>query len=71
MSQTANQREITLNGRPVATEAATLGELLAEQGFDGKIATAVNGSFVAERRRAQAVLNVGDRVEVVSARQGG
>jgi sulfur carrier protein len=50
----------------------TLDGLLAEQGFIGlKVATALNGNFVPERDRKGAKLAGGDRIEVVSARQGG
>ena len=64
--------ELLLNGRPAATAARMLSDLLAEQDFAGvKVATAVNGHFVSEGRRATTVLSPGDRVEIVSARQGG
>lgn len=69
---TERLREITVNGRPAATGAETLDVLVAEQGFGGaRIATAVNGEFVPERRRADTRLADGDRVEIVSVRQGG
>ena len=46
--------------------------LLTEQGFAGlKVATALNGDFVPERAREVTKLTGGDRIEVVSARQGG
>lgn len=63
---------ISLNGRPLETAAATLADLLAAEGFTtAKVATAVNGEFVAEKARAATALADGDRVEVVSVRQGG
>ena len=63
---------ISLNGEPATTRAATLAELLAEQGYgDRKVATAVNGSFVAERARGSTSISPGDRIEVLAARQGG
>ncbi|MBL8845125.1 MAG: sulfur carrier protein ThiS [Hyphomicrobium zavarzinii] len=65
-------REVTLNGRPLSTGAETLADLVAEQGFgDVKVATAVNGDFVAARLRESAPLRNGDRVEILSVRQGG
>jgi sulfur carrier protein len=63
---------VVLNGRGVATAATTLDALLAEQGFAGlKVATALNGDFVPAPARAATSLASGDRIEVVSARQGG
>jgi sulfur carrier protein len=63
---------ITLNAQDLATSAATLEDLVAEQGHAGaKIATAVNGNFVPARMRATTKLQAGDRVEILSARQGG
>ncbi len=64
--------ELTVNGRKATTSARTVAELVNEQnGGASRIATALNGSFVPERLRATTRLNAGDRVEIVSARQGG
>ncbi|MGE0022342.1 MAG: sulfur carrier protein ThiS [Hyphomicrobium sp.] len=63
---------ITLNGARLETGAATLADLVVEQGLaDSKVATALNGEFVAAGRRAGTRLSHGDRIEIVSARQGG
>ena len=63
---------IALNGESVETIAQTLAELVAEAGFAGsKVATALNGEFVAERDRGKTRLSNGDRVEIVAPRQGG
>lgn len=63
---------LTLNAKAVTTPAVTLADLVAEQGHGGsKIATAVNGTFVAASARATTRLAGGDRVEIVSPRQGG
>jgi len=71
-STTTRLREITVNGSTVATASDTVDALVAEQGFGGvKVATAVNGDFVPERRRADTALAVGDHVEILSVRQGG
>ena len=71
-SKTDIEISVVINGRAVSTSAATLAGLLAEQGFAGlKVATALNGDFVPERARPSAKLAGGDRIEVVSARQGG
>lgn len=72
ITTTTRLREITVNGRALASGAETLAQLLVEEGFaDIKVATAVNGDFVAERQRAKVRLADGDRIEVLSARQGG
>lgn len=69
---TERRREITLNGRPVSTDAATVGELVVSEGFGTlKVATAVNGAFVPVRARAVTPIKSGDSVEILSARQGG
>lgn len=71
-SKTDIEISVVINGRGVTTAAATLDGLLAEQGFAGlKVATALNGDFVPERARSANALTSGDRIEVVSARQGG
>ncbi len=63
---------IIVNGAPSAVAAATLADLLSVLGFAGqRVATAVNGDFVPERARGETRLAAGDRVEIVSARQGG
>ncbi len=64
--------ELVVNGREVLTAARTLAELIDEQALgEAKVATALNGHFVAGPRRATTTLSPGDRVEIVSARQGG
>lgn len=66
------KRRIRLNGEEAQTFAVTLADLLREKGFaDVKVATAINGSFVAARARTTQALSDGDEIEVVSARQGG
>ncbi len=62
---------ITLNGTPIATAAATLQDLLAEQGFGPRVATARNGDFVPAGLRPATPVTPGDRIEVLSAMQGG
>jgi sulfur carrier protein len=64
--------EVVVNGQKGNSAARTLAQLIVEQGFAGaKVATALNGQFVPEARRATTALDGGDRVEIVSARQGG
>ena len=62
---------ITLNGNPCRTDAATLAALLAEQGFGPKVATARNGDFVPATLRPATPLAEGDRIEVLAPMQGG
>jgi len=63
---------ILLNGERFATDARNLDELCAKLGFGAaKIATAVNGSFVAAAARPATTLADADEVEIVAPRQGG
>lgn len=63
---------VTVNGRKSETGAETLAALLVERELsDAKVATALNGHFVAEAKRATTRIAAGDSVEIVSARQGG
>ena len=62
---------ITLNGTPHRTDAATLADLLAEAGLSGRIATARNGDFVPAALRAGTPLLEGDRIEALAPMQGG
>lgn len=64
--------KILLNGEAFATEARTLDELCERLGFaQAKIATAVNGSFVAAAQRLTTPLAEADEIEIVAPRQGG
>jgi sulfur carrier protein len=64
--------QILLNGEAYATEAKTLDELCEQLGLaDAKIATAVNGTFVAAVTRASTNLTPSDEIEIVAPRQGG
>jgi len=63
---------ILVNGERFTTEASSLDELCGALGFaDAKIATAVNGSFVAATARARTRLSEADEIEIVAPRQGG
>lgn len=65
-------RTVVVNGEPRSTRAGSLAALLIEAGYgESKVATALNGDFVPERARASAVLEDGDRIEIVAPRQGG
>jgi sulfur carrier protein len=64
--------QILLNGEPFTTEARDLASLCAALGFaDARIATAVNGGFVAACCRATTRLAPDDEIEIVAPRQGG
>ncbi len=64
--------KIFLNDDAHEVEAATLAAALESLGFGGrKIATAVNGRFVAAAARPRTALADGDRIEVVAPMQGG
>jgi len=63
---------IFLNDDAHEIEPGSLADALQSLGFGGrKIATAVNGRFVAAPARPSTKLAEGDRVEVVAPMQGG
>jgi len=63
---------IVLNGRPCDLRAGRLDRVLEELGYqDAKVATAVNGSFVARGARGTTELREGDALEVIAPMQGG
>ena len=64
--------QILLNGERFATDASNLDELCVKLGFaEAKVATAVNGSFVAAAKRGATQIAEADEVEIVAPRQGG
>ena len=65
-------KRLVVNGEAHDIAAASLLALLEELGYAGqKVATALNGEFVAERARADTQVRAGDHVEIVAPRQGG
>lgn len=63
---------LVVNGQAKVSRAATLAALIAELGYgDAKIATARNGEFVPRAARNSTRLAPGDKIEIVSPRQGG
>ncbi len=64
--------KIELNGEAHHTEAENLAELcqLLELG-DSKVATALNGMFVPEDGRHAHLLRDGDKIEILTPREGG
>ena len=72
MEAACDRIRIWVNGVETATAACTLDALIDARGFAGlRVATAVNGRFVAGLARARTILEDGDRIEIVSPRQGG
>lgn len=72
MLQHETTNELFVNGQKTVSGAGTLAALIQERGLsEAKVATALNGQFVPAARRATTTLSRGDRVEIVSARQGG
>lgn len=64
--------KIFLNDDAHEVEPGTLAAALDTLGYGGrKIATAVNGRFVAATVRSRTPLADGDRIEVVAPMQGG
>ncbi|MFP3921930.1 MAG: sulfur carrier protein ThiS [Dichotomicrobium sp.] len=64
--------KITVNGEEQETQSVTLAQLCDALGYgEQRIATAVNGDFVAAEERAQVRLRQHDKVEIVAPRQGG
>lgn len=62
---------IILNGERCEIAAEDLAGLLTERGLTGRVATAVNETFVPATARADHTLSDGDRVEVLAPMQGG
>ncbi|GBD47324.1 sulfur carrier protein ThiS [Methylopila sp. Yamaguchi] len=64
--------KLIVNGDERELGVRDLAEALSALDYDDAIvATAVNGDFVPARARAATPLNDGDRIEIVSPRQGG
>ncbi|MCR8826589.1 sulfur carrier protein ThiS [Pseudosulfitobacter koreensis] len=64
--------KIEINGIPTEVRADTLAGVLDELGHGGaKVATAVNESFVPASARGATAIAPGDRIEIVTPRQGG
>ena len=73
MTSVMNTLEISLNGKPVSTDATTLQALLEARGYDFKsaFACAINNAFVPRPQWPQRVLQSGDRIDVVTPITGG
>lgn len=72
---TASDNHLIVNGERIPlAEAASLPAILADFGIDGEsrgVAVAVNDEVVPRRAWSGVRLQAGDRVEVVTAKQGG
>ena len=62
---------ITVNGNPQLVSSTTLADLLIELDYSGKIATALNESFIASNERPTTFIKDGDRIEIVAPMEGG
>lgn len=72
MTLWVNFMRLEVNGQLVETDAAVLSELVVRHsGEETRVATALNGRFVPAAARASTHLAPGDKVEIVSPRQGG
>ena len=64
--------KIVLNGEVFEAQSSDLDTLLAELEYEpALVATAVNENFVRAKERAATPLCEGDRVEILTPRQGG
>ena len=64
--------KIEVNGMPQDVDAATVEDALQMLGWGGqRVATALNGTFVPAAARDKTALSPGDRLEVLTAMQGG
>lgn len=73
MSEAATATLVVVNGRREAVQARTLAALLDEKGIESGrgVAVALNGAVVPRSAWTATVLNAGDEVEIVQAKQGG
>lgn len=70
--ETKETTKLIVNGASFDGDAATLADLVAQLGYGAqRVATAVNGDFVASSDREAYTLKAGDRIEIVAPRQGG
>jgi sulfur carrier protein len=63
---------LTVNGEPQEVAATTISALLRELEYEGEfLVVAVNHDVVQRRRWNEVKLKAGDRIEIVTPRQGG
>ncbi|MBU2959952.1 sulfur carrier protein ThiS [Citreicella sp. C3M06] len=64
--------KVMINGTATTLASTTLAAALDELGYgEAKLATALNETFVPAASRASTTLSEGDRIEIVTPRQGG
>ena len=65
--------DISLNGKRIATDVATLHAFLQTQGYDFKnaFACAINNTFVPRPQWPDRTLQAGDRIDVITPIAGG
>ena len=64
--------KLTVNGQAHDVSAQTLEALLLELEFEGEwLATAVNSELVRANERQNHTLKTGDRIEILTPKQGG
>ncbi|MDO6587208.1 sulfur carrier protein ThiS [Salipiger sp. 1_MG-2023] len=64
--------KVMINGTATTLASTTLATALDELGYgEAKLATALNETFVPAASRASTTLSEGDRIEIVTPRQGG
>ena len=64
--------KIVVNGESLRAQASDLAALLVELDYEpALVATAVNETFVRAKEREATALREGDRVEILTPRQGG
>jgi sulfur carrier protein len=72
VAQNSGAKRLIVNGIEREIAASTLEAALRALDYaDAVVATALNGEFVPARKRAEASLREGDRIEIVAPRQGG
>jgi sulfur carrier protein len=63
---------VIVNGETTEVAAATVAALLAEMEYEpAQLAVAVNHKVVPRARWAETALGAGDRIEIITPRQGG
>ncbi len=63
---------VTVNGEPQEIAATTIPALLRELDYEGEfLVVAVNHDVVQRRRWDEIEIKAGDRIEIVTPRQGG